>query len=239
LQLSGRRTKVIAMRIPLAVGLFVLGSAPLCGQAPAGSTTPAPTSGPAAAVPVPPARVQKDDIGFSYSLPSDWEFVLPPTAPKPVVPYPSVASATKGDACVEVAMTAKHGAPASVVVVTALPFACYGQTMTTSDLPNLGEGAAEGMKQTFDITEPMDATYSLGSHTVWIERANGTPKAHTESSFIFEIACTVLNKGAVCWMTMAADAADLQAFEQGTVSLEGATATALVPANAFVPNKPS
>jgi hypothetical protein len=28
----------------------------------------------------------------------------------------------KGDACVEVAMTAKHGTPASVVVVMVLPF---------------------------------------------------------------------------------------------------------------------
>ena len=132
-----------------------------------------------------------------------------------MVPYPTVASATKGDACVELAMTAKHGNPASVVVVMALPFACYGQTMTVSDLENFGEGAAQGMKQTFDLTDPVQTNYSLGSHTMWIERADGTPKNHAESSFTFEIACTVLEKGAVCWMTMAADAASLQAFEQG------------------------
>lgn len=185
-------------------------------------------------MPAPPAQVQRDDLGFSYSLPADWEFVLPPTAPKPVVPYPNVVAAAKGDACVEVAMTAKHGDPASVVVVTVLPFACYGQTMTASDLPNLGEGASEGMKQTFDMAEPVDATYSLGSHTVWIERASGTPKNHAERSFTFEIACTVLKKGAVCWMTMAADASGLQAFEQGKVSLEGEAGTTLVPANVFV-----
>jgi hypothetical protein len=136
-------------------------------------------------------------------------------------------------------MTAEHGNPASVVVVTALPFACYGQTVTASDLANFGEGAAEGMKQTFDITEPVDATYSLGSHAMWVERAKGIPKNHPESPFTFEIACTVLEKGAVCWMTMAADAASLQAFEQGMVSLDGEAATTLVPASAFVPNKPS
>lgn len=155
------------------------------------------------------------------------------------MPYPALATTAKGDACVEVAMTAKHGSPASVVVVTALRFACYGQTMTASDLPNLGEGAAEGMKQTFNLIEPVDATYSLGSHTVWIERASGPPKNHVESSFTFEIACTVLQKGAVCWMTMAADAASLQEFEQSTVSLDGEAATKLVPADAFVPKKPS
>jgi len=140
---------------------------------------------------------------------------------------------------VEVALTAKHGNPASVVVVTVLPFACYGQTMMASDLPNLGEGAAEGMKQTADLTEPMQTTYSLGSHTVWIERAEGTPKAHDGSPFTFEIACTVLKKGAACWMTMATDAASLQAFEQSTVSLDGDAATKLVPANTFPPDKPS
>jgi len=110
--------------------------------------------------------------------------------------------------------------------------------MTASDVENFGEGAAQGMKQTFDITEPVDATYALRSHTVWIERAKGTAKNHPESPFTFEIACTVLAKGAACWMTMAADAASLQEFEQGTVSLEGEAATRLVPATAFVPNKP-
>ena len=183
--------------------------------------------------------MQRDDIGFSYSLPADWVFVAPPMAPKAVVPYPTAAAATKGDACVEVALTAKHGNPASVVVVIALPFGCYGQTMTASDLANFGEGASEGMKQTFEITEPMEATYSLGSHTVWIERAKGTPKDHPENPFTFEIACTVLEKGAACWMTMAADAASLQAFEQGTVTLDGEAPAALVPLTAFLPNKPS
>ncbi len=229
----------MAMRILPAIALFTLGFSPLAAQDPAGSATAATAASKADATPVPAARVQRDDIGFSYSLPSDWEFVLPPTAPKPVVPYPNLASATKGDACVEVAMTAKHGNPASVVVVVTLPFSCYGQTMTSNDLENFGEGVSEGIKQTFDVTGPQQSTYPLGSHTVWIERAKGTPKNHTDNSFTFETACTVLEKGAVCWMTMAADAASLKAFEQGTVSLEREAATTLVPANVFLPNAPS
>jgi hypothetical protein len=185
-----------------------------------------------------PPQVQRDDVGFSYSLPADWEFVAPPTAPKAVTPYPTLAAPRKGDACVEVALTAKHGTPASVVVVLALPFACYGQTMTASDLASFGAGAAEGMKQAFEITEPLEANYSLGSHTVWIERAKGTPKHRPENPFTFEIACTVLTKGAACWMTMAADAAALEAFEHGTVTLDGESAAALVPASTFAAGKP-
>jgi len=110
--------------------------------------------------------------------------------------------------------------------------------MTASDLASFGAGAAEGMKQAFEITEPLEANYSLGSHTVWIERAKGTPKHRPENPFTFEIACTVLTKGAACWMTMAADAAALEAFEHGTVTLDGESAAALVPASTFAAGKP-
>ena len=208
---------------------------------PASSSVPAATQAVAPATPLAPAlppQVQRDDVGFSYSLPADWEFVAPPTAPKAAMPYPTVAAPRKGDGCVEVALTAKHGTPVSVVVVLALPFACYGQTMTAKDLANFGAGAAGGMKQSFEITEPVEANYSLGSHTMWIERAKGTVKHLPESPFTFEIACTVLKKGAACWMTMAADAASLETFEQSAVSLEGEAPAALVPASAFLPNKP-
>ena len=162
--------------------------------------------------------------------------MAPPPAPKPTVPFPDAVTTKKGDACVEVVLTAKHGTPASVVVVTALPFACYGQTLNSGDLGNFGAGAAEGLKQTFEITGAVQGGYTLGSHAVWIERAKGTPKGHPENPFTFEIACTVLAKGAVCWMTMAADAASLQAFEKAPVTLDGERSTALVPANAFLHN---
>jgi hypothetical protein len=223
------------MRILPAVGLVALHLASIAAQAPA---SPAPTATSPGA-PAPTAQIERNDVGFSYGLPSDWEFVELPTAPKPVLPYPALAIATKGDACVELAFTAKHGDPASVVVIVALPFACYGQTMTVSDLPNFGEGAAEGLKQTFDVAEPSQTTYPLGGHTMWIERAKGTPKDHPGGQFTFEIACTVLEKGAACWMVMAADAAGLEAFEQGKVSLDGEALGALVPASVFPPNKPT
>jgi hypothetical protein len=223
------------MRISLACALLGLGPAAIWPQAPA---TPAPPAAPTTSAAPPTAQVQRDDIGFSFSLPSDWEFVAMPAAPKPVIPYPALVTATKGDACVEVALTARHGDPASVVVVMVLPFLCYGQTMTASDLENFGEGASQGMKQTFDLSGPMLTTYSLGSHTMWIERATGAPKDHAERPFTFEIACTVLEKGAACWLTMAVDATNLHAFEQAKVSFDGEPAVALVPANVFLPEKP-
>jgi|GEM_PF-943305 hypothetical protein len=249
------------MRTLVALGLVAFGWSPLFAQAPGPAATPAGKAANGAAAPAIPAsksvpgatqadapasplaaalppQVQRDDVGFSYSLPADWELVAPPPVRKAAMPYPALAAPIKGDACVELAMTAKHGAPTSVVVVLALPFACYGQTLTASDLASFGAGAAGGMKQAFEITEPVEANYSLGSHTMWIERAKGTPKHRPENPFTFEIACTVLKKGAACWMAMAADAAALEAFELGTVSLEGEAPAALVPATAFLPDKP-
>jgi hypothetical protein len=228
------------MRVAVAAalflaGLFVAGSVPLLAQTPA----PAPASATTATQPAPvPAQVDDSDVGFNYSLPADWEFVAPPRAPRVTVPFPDAMGTKKGDACVEVVLTAKHGTPASVVVVMALPFACYGQSLKSGDLANFGAGAAEGMKQTFDVSDPVQSNYTLGSNAVWIERAKGTPKGHPENPFTFEIACTLLAKGAVCWMTMAADAASLQAFENSPVMLDGESSAALVPASAFLPNSP-
>jgi len=231
------------MRTFLAVSVLVLGSGALRSQVPPGSVTPAPTAPPPTpapeSAPTHAAQIDRGDIGFSYRLPAGWEFVPPPSVPKPVMPYPALAPAAKGDACVEVALTAKHGSPASVVVVTALAFACYGQTLTVNDLANFGEGASEGMKQTFDLAAPEETTYSLGSHTLWIERATEKPKNDAASRFTFEIACTVLEKGAVCWMTVAADAASLSEFEQSQVSFDGEPPMALIPATVFAPNNHS
>jgi len=243
------------MRVAFAAALFLLGCVPLAAQTPApaaGQTvapgqaatpaqaaTPPPAAAPAA-TPAPAAATQRaqvddSDIGFNYSLPADWEFVAPPSAPKVAVPFPDAVAAKKGDACVEVVLTAKHGTSASVVV-TALPFACYGQSMNPGDLANFGAGAAEGLKQTFDVTDPVQGNYTLGSHDFWIERAKGTPKGHPENPFTFEIACTVLEKGAVCWMTMAADWHSLRAFERAQVTLDGEISPELVPPHSFVPN---
>lgn len=227
-----REVKGISVRIPLALVFLALGCSPLSAQTPA----------PSAAA---PPQVQNDDLGFSYGLPPDWDFVAPPPPPPPG-PYPDLPPpAKKGNACVQIALTARHGTPASVVVVIELPFDCYGQAMTASDLPGFGSGAQEGLKEAFEIADPIYGNYPLGSHNLWIERATGTPKGHPQPPYTFEIACTLLKKGAVCWMTMAADAESLKAFEQQAVTLEGDAFGALVPAGyvdlapSAKPSKPS
>lgn len=172
------------------------------------------------------------EIGFSYKLPPDWTSVTaarqPPDTVSSTAPLPP-----KGMACIRVPETARHGDPASVIVVVALPFGCYGQAMTAGDLAGFGSGAADGLKQTFDLTGPVQGVYSLGSHAFWVERARGNPKGHNDLHYAVEIACGVLKKGAVCWMAMAADEASLHAFEQMPVTLDGDAAKPLVPASAF------
>jgi hypothetical protein len=225
------------MRVCAAViVLLTLGYAPIVGQTPAATATePAPssssTTAPTAA-PGSPPRITDSDIGFSYSLPAEWE-TLASKMTKPDVPYPQVEAPRKGNACTQVELTARHGLPPSVVVVAALPFDCYGQTMTDKNLADFAAGAEEGLKQTFDVTELVVSNYSLGSHNMWLERAHGTVKGQPDSKYTLEIACTVLNKGAACWMAMAADAAHLQTFERRAVTLEGDTFDAIVPASAI------
>ena len=78
----------------------------------------------------------------------------------------------KGIACVQIALTARHGTPASVVVVVALPSRALGRQMTEKDLPGFA-GRSEGIKKTFDISDPVYGAYTLGTHNLWIERAEG------------------------------------------------------------------
>ncbi len=133
----------------------------------------------------------------------------------------------------QIALTARHGTPASVLVVVELPFACFGQTMSSKDLPGFAQGASEGIKQSFDITDPVYGDYTLGTHSMWIERAKGTPKGHPEAPYTVEIACTLLKKGAVCWMVLAANDDALKIIEGGAVELEGENPISLVPKTAF------
>ncbi len=182
-------------------------------------------------------QVHSSGLGFSYSLPSDWETVDPqselPTARQEATQNAANEDEKKGIACVQVALSARHGAPVNVIVVVALPFDCYGQSMTASELPGFGAGAAEGLKQNLDVDHPVLGAYALGDHQMWIERAAGTPKGRPEPAYTVEIACTLLTKAAVCWMTMAADPDGLYTFEHGAVTLDGYAAPSLVPANAF------
>jgi hypothetical protein len=182
-------------------------------------------------------EVHPSDLGFSYSLPSDWEVVNASPTLSGVKEQAQQNAATedekKGVACVQIALTARGGSPTSVLVVVELPFACFGQTMSSKDLPGFAQGASEGIKQSFDVADPVYGDYTLGTHSMWIERAKGTPKGHPEAPYTVEIACTLLKKGAVCWMALAASDAALKIIEGGAVALEGENPTALVPTRAF------
>jgi hypothetical protein len=182
-------------------------------------------------------QVANSGVGFSYSLPGEWEVLPSQPAPQPKQEQTEpVPEARQGIGCIDVPLTARRGNPASVIVVVALPFDCFGQTMAYSDLPGFGDGAAQGLKQTLDIIEPIAASYKLAGHAIWIQRAKATPKGKTAPQYTVEIACTVLEKGAVCWLAQAADAAALEAFEHASVTLDGAQAGALVPQDVFVKN---
>lgn len=192
--------------------------------------------GQAAASPDAPGS-HSNNLGFTYSIPGNWE-VTDTSASLPTAKQQAGASASseeekKGLACVQVELTARHGQPASVIVEVALPFDCFGQPMTDADLPGFAAGAAEGLKQSFDIEEPATSTYVLGSHHLWIERTHASPKGHPEIPYTVEITCSLLKKAAVCWMAMAADDASLHTFEQGAVTLDGEAAATLVPPGAF------
>jgi hypothetical protein len=171
-------------------------------------------------------------LGYSYTLPPDWTVIKTKQMPQPS-PGTVPLLPRKGTACTNVAETAKHGDPASVIVVVDLPFDCFGQVMTEGDLAGFGSGAADGMKQDFDLKDVLSANYSLSGHPFWVERAKGNPKGRTQEQYTVEIACSLLKKGAVCWMAMAVDEASLRVFEQTPVELDGEASTPLVPATAF------
>jgi hypothetical protein len=198
----------------------------------------------AQAVDAPVKQDAATGIGYSYQMPPDWTVVETKRPAEPAAPTASLVP-KKGTACISVSKTAKRGDPASVIVVVELPFNCYGQAMTGQDLASFGSGVADGLKQTFDIADAVLGAYTLGSHSIWIERAMGNPKgqveikpqaksqAQTPVQYTVEIACSVLKKAAVCWMTTAADEASLHAFEAMPVVLDDDAAAPLVPSTAF------
>jgi len=205
------------------ISALVLGCAlPLAAQTPAPATTP-------------PAN--SSDLGFTYNLPGGWEILnmapMVPAAKQQEEQQASSDAEKKGASCSQIYLTARHGSPASVIVVVTLPWDCFGQAFTSKDLPSFGEGAAGGLVQNFNVATPVYGAYALGSHDLWIERVQGSAKDDPQSQYTIELACTILKKAAVCWMTLASDSTALASFENSTVSLEGETATALVPASAF------
>lgn len=175
-------------------------------------------------------------LGFSYSVPADWE-VLEPNANMADAKQKATATAEseqekKGIGCTEAPLTARH--QGSVIVEVLLPYDCYGTVLTDSELASFGDGVAGGLKTNFTITAPVTGTYALGSHHLWIEHAKGTPKSDPSTQYTIEISCTLLKKAAVCWMALAADDTSLAVFEHGAVTLEGDGPAALVPADVFV-----
>ncbi len=177
-------------------------------------------------------------FGFSYKLPADWTFTAPRSA-LPAAKQDAENAAKKPEevldiACAQPALSAQHGKPPSAIVVVALPFSCYGQTMTDKDLSDFAAGVSDGLKQNFNVSSPVFGNYTLGTYKFWIERAVGIPKSQPRSEYTLEIACTVLKKSAVCWLAMADDAEGLRDFEHGVVTLDDQPPLALVPIDAFV-----
>jgi hypothetical protein len=213
------------MKTRMFAALLILCAAPLAAQAP---TTPD------AAPPV--AQAHASDLGFSYSLPSDWVVtdnapMLPAALQQAARSYGSEAE--KLVACVQLPLTARHGDPTSAIVAVGLSFDCMGHKFTATDLPTIASGVTEGMKKSIVIASPVNHTYTLGTHSMWIERSSGSLAGHPEIKRTVETVCSVLKKGVVCWMTLAADDDALQTFENGAVTLDDDAATALVPADAL------
>jgi hypothetical protein len=185
----------------------------------------------------PTAETHTSNMGFSYTLPSDWQVLQTPSTLSSVKQEQSAAASSetekKGIECVEIALTARHTATGSVIVVVQLPEACFGQPITDKDLPGFANGAMQNIRRTLVLSDPIYGSYSLGTHDLQIERVTGVAIDHPESHYTVEITCTVLKRGAVCWMAMAANNTDLAAFEQGKVALDGEPPVALVPDSAF------
>jgi len=192
-----------------------------------------PAQEPAPSVSAPTA----EQIGFTYRVPSGW-IAVDAQSTLPEVKERQLANAKteeekKEIACIQVPISARKGPPPSFLAGVALPFDCLGQSLTEKDLPALAEGSSQGPRAIFDFGEPEVGAYSLGNHKMWIERANGSPKGHPEMPYTLEIACSLLKRAAVCWMTVAADDASLKAFESNAVTLDGDFFAELVPATAF------
>ena len=132
-------------------------------------------------------------------------------------------------ACLQLPLTAHHGNPSSAIAVMGLSFDCVGHPYTAADIPSVASNVTDGLKKNVEVATPVSNTYTLGTHSMWIQRASGSLPGHPEIKRTMETVCSVLKKSVVCWMTIAADDDTLQTFEQSTVTLDDDAATALVP----------
>jgi hypothetical protein len=212
------------MKMPLIAARLFLAAAPLLAQAPS-----------------PGSSVHSSGLGFVYSAPPGWEVVENPSNASLRRKLQKVAAADaekRATSCTQTVLTAKHGTPVSQIVVVELPFDCFGEPLSSHDLPGFGRGASQGIAEAFDVSAPSDGPYTLGAHGFWIERATGSPKGHPETRYTVETVCTALKKAAVCWIATMADEDSLKAFEESAVRLEGDSQPVLVPVTAF-DHKPS
>lgn len=191
----------------------------------------------------PGSDVPTTAFGFTYRLPPGWKSASPaatlPAARENALQSAKNPSQELGIACAQVVLSAQSEKPASAIVVAALPYACYGQPMSAKDLSGFAAGVSDGLKQNLNISVPVFGSYTLGTHNFWIERAAGVAKNHPQSVYTVEIACSLLKKSAVCWMTLAADAGALRDFENTPVELDGEPPASLVPIDAFVKKTPA
>src|SRR5579871_1648942 len=71
------------------------------------------------------------DLGFSYTVPHDWEVLsIPPTmdqARSQATQNAGTDAEKKGLACLEPVLTARDKKSGSILSVEALPFSCFGQ----------------------------------------------------------------------------------------------------------------
>ena len=207
------------MNIRPLFSVFLLIAAPLLAQTPA---APPPST---------------EDLGFKYQVPPGWD-AIDAQSTLPEVKKNQMEKAKTEDekreiACVQIPVSARHGNPPSFMAAMALPFDCFGQILTEKDLPGFAEGSSEGPRVVFDFGDPVYGSYKMGSHNIWIERAKGNLKGHPEMGYTLEIACSLLKRTAVCWMTVAGDAQALKEFEGTAVTLDGDSFPELIPATAF------
>ncbi len=215
------------MKASLSIALLVLCGAPLLAQESASAPASAQT------------RTYKNDVGFSYTFPADWQVVSMtstlPAAQQQAQQRASSNQERRGIGCTQLGLNARYGDPTSTVATVVLPFACLGSEMANKDLPGIGAGAVGEIGQNLNLGQPVYGSYSLGSHSMWIERVTGFVKNNPNPAalYVVETVCGILKKGVVCWMAIAADETALDIFEHGTVVLDGEAPAALVPANAF------
>jgi hypothetical protein len=182
-------------------------------------------------------NVSTAELGFTYHIPAGWEAVDAQST-LPEVKQRRLEKAKTEDekkeiACIQIPISARRADPPSFLAVVGLPLGCFGQLLTERDLPGFAQGSSEGPREIFDFGDPVFSTYSLGSHHIWIERAKGNPKGHPEMVYTLEVACSLLKKSAVCWMTVAGDDQALKDFESTAVTLDNDFFAELVPATAF------